>query len=114
MALLQHLMIRRIEQINRLRLFYGAHLALYGVVLFGCAISTAEGWQGAALMVMIWLPVILMHTALQSVVELRERRTAYVPVPVQAFNYRAMPVQVYDEDGNLVRSEPQMGMLPKG
>jgi hypothetical protein len=103
-------MIQRIEQISRLRLFYGAHLALYGVGLIACAMSAAQGWQGAALMVMVWLPIILLHTALQSLVELRERRAAYVPVPVQVFNFRAMPVQVYDENGNPVSGEPKLNL----
>jgi hypothetical protein len=87
------------------------HLALYGVLLIACALS-AEGWQGVALMVMVWLPVILLHTALQSVLELRERRAAYAPIQVQKFNYRVMPVQVYDEDGNPVSSEPKLNLLP--
>jgi hypothetical protein len=113
--LLQHLMIQRIEQLHRLRLLYGIHLALYGALLTVWALSTPDHWQGAALTLMIWLPVILLHTALQSLLEFRERRLAYAPVPVRSFNYRAMPVQVYDEDGNpMVSSEPTLSLLPRG
>jgi hypothetical protein len=104
-------MIQRIEQLYRLRLLYGVHLALYGVLLIVCAFSAADGSQSAALMVMIWLPLILLHTALQSLLELRERRIAYAPVPARVFNYGVMPVQIYDEDGNPV---PQVSLLPRG
>ncbi len=111
--MLQQQVIQRIEQIYRLRLLYGVNLALYGILLVVSALSSPDHWQSAALMVMTWLPVILLHTTLQSLIELRERRTAYVPIPVPAFNYRAIPVQLYDENGNLLRSENKFSLLPR-
>jgi hypothetical protein len=113
---LQHRVIERIEQLQRLRLLYGAHLALYGIGLVFCALSASatDRWLDAALMVMIWLPVVLLHTALQSLLELRERRAVCAPAPVRAFNYNAMTVQIYDEDGNPVASaEPKISLLPR-
>lgn len=112
--MLQHLVIERIEQLYRLRLLYGVHLVLYGVGLVICAINAADHAQSVALMVMIWLPIILLHTALQSLLELRERRAVYAPVPLRSFSHNAMPVQIYNEDGSPVTSaEPKLSLLPR-
>jgi hypothetical protein len=100
--LLQHQLIQRIERVYRLRLVYSLHLALFGLILVGVALVDSAYWQNAFLMALLWLPVIVGHTAAQSFIELRERCVSYAPAPIQPFNYQALPVDVYDEQGNII------------
>jgi hypothetical protein len=113
--LLQQIVIKRIERLYRLRLFYGVHLAVFGMALILCALNTTVPYRlnSAALVLMVWLPVLLLHTAAQSYYELRERCAAYEPVPAPVFNRAMLPVDIYDEDGKLVSGgEPRIDLLP--
>ncbi len=102
--MLQQVVIKRIERIFRLRLFYGLHLALFSLVLALCALSSADPLhlQNAALALMTWLPVLLLHTVVQAYYEVRARCAPFEPVPAPSFSRAMLPVDVYDEDGNLV------------
>jgi hypothetical protein len=97
---LQHVLVQRIERLYRLRLVYGLHLALFGMVMVFVAFSIPT--QNAVLLLLLWLPAMVAHTGIHSLVELRERCFSYAPAPAQTFNYQAFPVDVYDEQGNLV------------
>lgn len=114
--MLQNELVKRIERINRLRLFYAAHLALYGVLLAGCgliAVAAPAHWQTAALALLLWLPLVLAHTALQTLYEARERCiTEYQLAPAKAMPQALLPVDLYDEDGNLLGSGDQFTLLP--
>ena len=112
--MLQDMLVKHIDRIHRLRLLYAFHLALYGALLIVCGLAAvgSPGWNNALLIVILWLPTIAAHTAAQSLVETRERcRLAYAPVPRQPFNYRALPVQIYDEQGRLV-TDDKIDLLP--
>ena len=114
--MLQDQIVKRIDQINRLRLLYAGHLALYGVMLACSALVAAfypAYWQLAALGLLLWLPLMLGHTMLQTVYEARQRCTTDQLVPAEAFNRTPMlPVDLYDEQGNLLRSGDQFTLLP--
>ncbi len=97
--MLQHVLIQRIERLYRLRLLYAAHLALYGMTL-ACYILTPA--QPTLLLLLIWLPLVVAHTAAQTVLELRERCTVYQPIPALALSRPTPPVVIYDEDGRRV------------
>ncbi|MCC6804110.1 MAG: hypothetical protein IT319_14605 [Anaerolineae bacterium] len=105
--MLQDMIIKQIDHIHRLRLLYTFHLALYGVLLIVCGLAAigSPAWNNALLMVILWLPTIAAHTAAQSLVETRARCLAYAPVPRQPFNYRALPVDIFDEQGRLVTND---------
>jgi len=115
---LQDQIVKRIEYLNRLRLFYAAHLALYGVLLAGSALVAAfdpAHWQVAALVLLLWLPLVLCHTMLQTVYEARQRCTVYqlAPASAEAFNRTPMlPVDLYDDQGNLLGSGDKFTLLP--
>lgn len=111
--MLQGMLIKRIEHVHRLRLLYALHLALYGILLIVCGLAavSSAGWNNALLIVILWLPTIAAHTAAQSLVETRERCLAYAPIPRQTFDYRALPVQIYDEQGRPVTND-QIDLLP--
>lgn len=100
--MLQHILVRRIERIYRLRLLYGLHLTVFGMAALVVALAGAAYWHDGLLALILWLPTLVAHTAAQSLVELRQRCVVYEPAPVQAFNYQALPVDVYDEHGNVV------------
>ena len=114
--MLQDQIVKRINHLNRLRLFYAAHLALYGVMLACYALVAAfdpAHWQLAALMLMVWLPLMLGHTALQTVFEARERCMVYQLAPAESFNRMPMlPVDLYDEQGNVLGSGEKFTLLP--
>ncbi|MEP7292801.1 MAG: hypothetical protein ABI835_13545 [Chloroflexota bacterium] len=115
--MLQHEMVNRIERVSRLRLIYGAHLTLYGVMLACYALVAAfdpAHWQLAALVLMVWLPMMLGHTALQTIYEAKERcATETQFAPAKALNRATLlPVDLYDEDGNLLRSGEPFTLLP--
>ncbi|HVU09667.1 MAG TPA: hypothetical protein VHD90_00260 [Phototrophicaceae bacterium] len=106
MNLLQHVLVKRIERIYRLRLLYGIHLAIYGtVVVFSMLCTTTSQWQSASLLLMLWLPVLVVHTVAQSWYEHHERRMSYALVPVKPFNRYTVPVQLYDENGQPMRGD---------
>ena len=104
------MLVKRIERTYRLRLFYALHLALYGVLLIvsGLAAVQSPHDQTALLFVILWLPTIAAHTAAQSLVELRQRCVAYAPARVQPFNYRALPVDIYDEQGKRIGGQDNL------
>jgi hypothetical protein len=110
--LLQQVLVQRIERLYRLRLVYSLHLALFGTMLVGVTFADPAHWQNAFLLLIIWLPALMAHTAAHSVIELRERCVAYAPAPAPAFNYQALPVDVYDEQGNLVSGGDKIDLLP--
>lgn len=114
--MLQDQIVKRIDHLNRLRLFYAAHLALYGVMLacYGLVAAFAPAhWQLAALVLMVWLPLMLGHTAWQTFYEARQRCTVYQLAPAESFNRTPMlPVDLYDEQGNLLRSGDKFTLLP--
>jgi hypothetical protein len=97
------MLIQRIERLYRLRLVYGLHLALFGLIMV--CIGFAVPAQNALLLLLLWLPALVAHTGAQSLFELRERCAVYIPVPAHAFNYQALPVEVYDEQGNVISAE---------
>ena len=105
--MLQDLLVKRIDRIYRLRLLYAFHLALYGALLILCGLAAVGSpqWHNALLIVILWMPTIAAHTAAQSLVEMRERCLAYAPVPRPSFDYRALPVDIYDEHGNRVSGD---------
>ena len=62
------------------------------------------------------LPLLLAHTTAQTVLELRQRcAPAYQPVPIQPSNRFALPVILYDEQGNPISGDERMNMnyLPR-
>ena len=102
---------------TRLRLFYGAHLTLFGALLACYALVAAFApahWHTAVLVLLLWLPLMLTHTALQTIYEARYRcTTEYQFAPAKASNLQMLPVDLYDEDGNLLRNgEPFTFKLP--
>ncbi len=103
------MLVKRIARTYRLRILFGLHLALYGTLLASCAIVPS---QTVALLLLLWLPLILGHTAAHSLHELRERSAAYVPVPVTSFNPPRYPVIIYDEDGRRVPDDEHIDCLP--
>lgn len=112
--MLQGMLVKRIERIHRLRLLYVFHVALYGVLLIVCGLAAvgSPGWNNALLIVVLWLPTIAAHTAAQSLIETRERCLAYAPIPRQSFDYRALPVDIYDEQGRRVPGDHE-NLLPE-
>lgn len=98
------MLVKRIERTYRLRLLYALHLALYGALLIVSGLAAVQSPQGqtALLLAILWLPTIAAHTAAQSLVEIRQRCVTYAPARIQPFNYRALPVDIYDEQGNCV------------
>ena len=116
---LQHEMVSRIERITRLRLIFTAHLAFYGVMLLGyalIAVFSPADWHMAALVLLTWSPLMLVHTAVQTLYEARQRcATEYQFAPVKAVSPQMLPVDLYDEQGNLLRSgEAFTFTLPRG
>lgn len=104
----QNIIVQQVERYQRLRLLYAIHLGLYGLLLASIGIVTGIQpgmWQLMLLVALAWLPFVLLHTAAQSVLELRQRCAAYAPVPVSAFSRAVLPVDLYDEDGNLITGE---------
>lgn len=115
--MLQHEMVNRIERMTRLRVFYGAHLMFFGVLLacYGLVVAFAPvHWHTAALVLLLWLPLMLVHTALQTIYEARQRCvTEYQFAPTTVNSPQMLPVDLYDEQGNLLRSgEPFTFTLP--
>lgn len=115
--MLQHEMVNRIERMTRLRLLYSAHLVFYGVMLVCYALVVAFApahWHAAVLALLLWLPVLLVHTALQTIYEARQRcATEYQFAPATVNSPQLLPVDLYDEEGNLLRSgEPFTFTLP--
>ena len=114
--MLQDQVIKRIDRLNRLRLFYAGHLALYGVMLACYALIIAFApahWQFAALGMLLWLPLMLGHTAWQTYYEARQRCTVYQLAPAEAFNRTPLlQVDLYDEQGNLLPSGEKFTLLP--
>ena len=104
--MLQHVLVKRIERVYRLRLLYGIHIAIYGTVLIlSMLCMSAAQWQSVSILLMLWLPLLVVHTIAQSWYERRERRVSYALVPIKPFNRYTMPVQLYDENGNPIRSD---------
>lgn len=113
--MLQQIVLKRIERLYRLRLLYGVHLAVFGTALVWCALNAGVAYRlnTAALGLMIWLPVLLLHTVVQSFYELRERCTPYESVPMPIMSRAMLPVDIYDEDGKLVsRNDARIDLLP--
>lgn len=114
--MLQDQIVKRINHLNRLRLFYAAHLALYGGMLACYALVVALApayWQLAFGVLLLWLPLVLCHTLVQTVFEARERCTVYQLVPAESFNRMPMlPVDLYDEQGNVLGSGEKFTLLP--
>lgn len=101
--------MKRIERLYRLRLIYGLHLALYGMILvLGVLAVNPVNWHNAALILTLWLPILLAHTAAQSLYELRERCAVYVPVPVERLKRFNTPVDLYDEHGRPISNSDKM------
>lgn len=114
--MLQQVVIQRIVRIYRLRLLYGVHLALFGLVMVLCALNASAPAQltNVTLVLMTWLPVLLLHTAVQTYNELRERFTPFEQVPAPAFSRVMLPVDLYDEDGNLINGgDNHVDLLPR-
>jgi hypothetical protein len=115
-SVLQDQIVKRIDHLNHLRLLYAVHLALYGVMLAGSALVAAFApahWQLAVLGLLLWLPLMLSHTMLQTLYEARQRCTTYQLAPAEAFNRTPMlPVDLYDDQGNLLGSGDQFTLLP--
>ena len=100
----QYRLVKRIERIYRWRRIYALHLALYGALLvLGVIATDPSHWHETALLLMLWLPMLMLHTAAQSLYELRERCAQ--PVPIPRFN---VPVEVYDEDGKPIQSDKRL------
>jgi hypothetical protein len=58
--------------------------------------------------------VLLLHTVVQTVNEVRERCAPLEPAQALALSHIMVPVDIYDEDGNLVSgSESGMNLLPR-
>lgn len=115
--MLQHEMVNRIERMTRLRLLYSAHLVFYGVMLACYVLVVAFApahWHTAALALLLWLPLMLVHTVLQTIYEARQRcATEYQFAPATVSSPQMLPVDLYDEQGNLLRSgEPFTFTLP--
>jgi hypothetical protein len=116
--LLQSRLIKRIERIYRLRLLYALHITLYGTLMvLGVLTVDPSRWQMMMFVGLAWLPVLLAHTTAQTVLELRERRTpVYQPIPMQSLNRYALPIILYDEQGNPVGGDDslnKMNYLPR-
>ena len=61
-----------------------------------------------------WLPLLLLHTAVQTINELRERCAPLEPAQALALSHVMVPVDIYDEAGNLVSGgEGGMNLLPR-
>lgn len=112
--MLQQVVIQRIVRISRLRLLYGGHLALFGLALVVGALGSTDPTRlaSAALLLMTWLPVLLLHTAVQAYYELRERCVLLEPEPALPFERALLPVAIYDEDGKLVSVTSSDPLLP--
>jgi ABC-type multidrug transport system permease subunit len=111
---LQGVLVKQIERIYWSRLIYGLHLAVYGLALMVFLLTYAHdstNWQGMIVPLMLWLPLVLMHTTLQSFYELRARCMTYEPVPLENFSRYALTIDLYDEQGN--RVESGMELLPR-
>ncbi len=112
-ALLQSIVVKRIERVYRLRMLFVLHLALYGlalIVLTAVSLNQPLGWIG--LLIAVWLPLLLTHAIFQSLYELRER-CAYQPQLAGAFRPALRPVDLYDEQGNPVGDEQTLDFLPR-
>ena len=108
--MLQHVLVKRIERLYRLRFIYGLHLTLYGfaLALSAFTVSTTFHWQ----LLVVWFTLLLAHTAAHSLYEKRERCLVYAPVPTQIFKHTMLPVDLYDEQGNRIPNERENGALP--
>ncbi len=110
--MLQSIVVKRIERVYRLRMLFVFHLALYGlalIVLTAVSLRQPVSWLG--IMIAVWLPLLLAHALFQSLYELRERCVDQ-PQPAEAFSPALRPVDLYDEQGNLVGEEQALDFLP--
>ena len=68
-------------------------------------------WQTMMFAAMAWLPLLLLHTTVQTVMELRQRcDPATQPIPIQPLSRYALPVILYDEQGNPLNGDDSMKM----
>jgi len=124
-------LIKRIERIYRLRLIYGTHAAIYGLLLAVFVLTYAadtSSMRGTNLnnlggVLLFWLPILLAHTGFQVYIELREhavrqlfeheRSLCYESSPAEKLKRFDLPVDFYDENGNPISGDQKIDFFPR-
>ncbi len=107
------MLVKRVERGYRLRMLFVLHLALYAVALVALTLANAgDPMRGTGVLITLWLPLILAHTAAHMLYELRERCTPQAQ-PAEVFRMTLRQVDLYDEQGNPVTSDAKIDFLPR-